>query len=565
MQAVLAARIDRLPPEERHLLQTAAVIGADVPFALLRDIAGMPEEVVSAGLARLQGTEFLYEANFFPELEYAFTHALTHEVAYGSLPKARRRAVHARIVAAIETQHQDRLGEHIERLAHHALRGELREKAVDYLRQAGVKATARSARQDAGAWFEQALGVIESLPESPSTLEQALEMRLELRHMLVQHGEVRRGLERLREAEALAERLNDDRRRGRVCVFLTNIHSLLGELDEALVTGTRALEIAGRLGDVRLRIVTTTYLEQAQAFRGDYERAIELATGNLAALPADSVYEHFGASMPISVYDRSLLVVSLAELGRFAEAALYEAEMLRLADPTQHAFTVGEAHLAAGRLHLLKGDWATARSLIEHGITVVRTANIVLNLPGMVAMSAWVLAQVGERSEALTRLREGEELLERDAAREINRWNACYSLGRAGLLLGRLDEARSLGDRAVELAPSRPGLAPHALHLLGDIATHPDRFDDERGETHYRQALALAEPRGMRPLVAHCHLGLGKLYWRSGKREQAQEHLTTAATMYRGMDMRFWLEKAETEMREPGGRLMCRSSASRTP
>ena len=143
VQAVLAARIDRLPPEARHLLQTAAVIGVDVPFALLRDIAGLPEEAVSAGLARLQATEFLYEANFFPELEYAFTHALTHEVAYGSLPQARRRAVHARIVEAIETQHRDRLGEHIERLAHHALRGELREKAVDYLRQAGGKAVAR--------------------------------------------------------------------------------------------------------------------------------------------------------------------------------------------------------------------------------------------------------------------------------------------------------------------------------------------------------------------------------------------------------------------------------------
>ena len=197
VQAVLAARIDRLPPAERHLLQTAAVIGADVPFGLLRDIAGQPEEAVAAGLARLQATEFLYETNLFPELEYAFTHALTHEVAYGSLPQARRRAVHARIVEAIETQHRDWLGEHIERLAHHALRGQLREKAVDYLRQAGRKAAARSARQDAGAWFEQALGVLETLPESAAVLEQAFEIRLELRHMLAQLGRFRRGLERV--------------------------------------------------------------------------------------------------------------------------------------------------------------------------------------------------------------------------------------------------------------------------------------------------------------------------------------------------------------------------------
>ena len=92
----------------------------------------------------------------------------------------------------------------------------------------------------------------------------------------------------------------------------------------------------------------------------------------------------------------------------------------------------------------------------------------------------------------------------------------------------------------------------HALHLLGDIATHPDRFDAEGGETHYRKALALAEPRGMRPLVAHCHLGLGTLYRRTGKREQVQEHLTIATTMYREMDMRFWLARAETELKELG-------------
>ena len=156
---------------------------------------------------------------------------------------------------AIETLHRDRLGEQIERLAHHALRGEVREKAVPYLRQAGLKAAARSALQDARGWFEQALGVLEALPESPSTLEQGFEIRLELRPVLALLGEVRRALERLREAEALAERLNDDRRRGRVCAFMTNAHSLLGELDEALVTGTRALEIAGRLGDLRLRIL----------------------------------------------------------------------------------------------------------------------------------------------------------------------------------------------------------------------------------------------------------------------------------------------------------------------
>jgi tetratricopeptide (TPR) repeat protein len=279
---------------------------------------------------------------------------------------------------------------------------------------------------------------------------------------------------------------------------------------------------------------------------------VELATDNLAALPADWVYEYFELTAPASVYDRVWLVVSLAELGRFAEAAESEAEAIRIAGPTHHAYTVGMAHRAAGMLHLLKGDWAKACSMLEHGIAVVRTGNVVVLLPTAVASSAWVLAQLGEATEALNRVREGEQLFERQAASgtvALRGW-AYHSLGRACLLLGRLDEARRLGDRAVEFSPRQPGFEAHALHLLGDIATDPDRFDAESAEVHYWKALALAEPRGMRPLVAHCHLGLGKLYRCTRKRQQAQEHLTTAATMYREMDMQFYLEQAEGGLKE---------------
>src|SRR5205085_12145448 len=112
------------------------------------------------------------------------------------------------------------------------------------------------------------------------------------------------------------------------------------------------------------------------------------------------------------------------------------------------------------------------------------------------------------------------------------------------------DEAQRVADRAIESSPRHPGYAAHALHLLGDIAIHPDRLDAESGKTHYRKALALAESCGMRPLVARCHLGLGKLYRRTGKREPAHEHVATATAMYREMGMRFWLEQAEAEMHQ---------------
>ena len=321
-------------------------------------------------------------------------------------------------------------------------------------------------------------------------------------------------LEHLREAEALAERLKDDRRLGEVCAFMTTVQSTLGELDEALATGTRALQIAGRLGDLRLRIVATSHLEQAKYYRGEYEHVVELAIDNLAAMPADWVHEYFGMAAPPSVFGRAWLIMSLAELGRFAEAARYEAEAIQLAEPTQHAYTVGWANFAASMLHLVKGDWAKALSRVKHWIAMLRTGNVAMQLPWAVAASAWALAQIGERSEARNRVREGEQLLERQAARGIvgHRSWAYGAVGRACLLLGRLDEAQRLGDRAVESSWHQPGFTAHALYLLGDIATHPDRFDSESGVAHYREALALAQLHRMRPLVAHCHLGLGKLY-----------------------------------------------------
>jgi class 3 adenylate cyclase/tetratricopeptide (TPR) repeat protein len=545
-QAIVAARIDRLAPADKRLLQAAAVVGKDVPFPLLEAISEQTQEQLREGLARLQAAEFLYEARLFPELEYTFKHALTHEVAYAGLLQDRRGALHGRVLEAMERIYADRLDEHVDRLAHHALRGDVREKAVQYLRQAGLKAAERSALPDARAWFEQALGVLEALPKSQSTLEQGFEIRLDLRTVLTQLTELRLALERLR--EALAEQLNDDSRRARVCSVLMTLHTLLGELDEAVATGTRALDMAGRLGDLRLRILTTSYLEQAQYYRGEYERVVELATDSLAVLPTDWVYEHFGMVAPASIYARSWLVISLAELGRFAEASAHAAEGIRLAEPTHHAYTIGLAHRAAVTLYLIAGDWAKARSLLEHGVAVLGTGNVRLSLAATMAGAAWALAQLGEASEALRRLREGEHDIAARATIGMRRAWDDHVLGHTCLLLGQLDEAQYLGERAVELLASQPGGAAHALHLLGDIATHSERFDAESGETRYRNALALAEPRRMRPLVAHCHLGLGKLYRRTGKREQGDEHLTIATKMYREMDMPFWRKQAEAEL-----------------
>jgi class 3 adenylate cyclase/tetratricopeptide (TPR) repeat protein len=547
VQAILAARIDALPQIEKRLLQEAAVIGYQVPFTLLHAICGMAEDELRGLLENLQASEFLYSTQLFPELQYSFKHAFTHEVSYGGVLRERRRDIHARVVDATEKLYADRLGEKVERLAHHAVRGELKEKAVHYLRQAGAKAAARSAIPDARERFEQALDILKSLPETQTAMEHAFEIRIELRPVLRQLGEVRQMLEHLREAEALAERLKDDRRRGRVCGLMTTVLSTLNELDEALLTGTRALEIARRIGDLGLGFVSTSCLEQAYYYRGEHTHVVQIGTENLAALPAEWDREYFGLAVPLSVFGRGWLIMSLAELGRFAEAAKYEAEAIRLAESTEHAHTIGWARLTASMPHFFQGNWAKAHSLVEHWTNVSQTLDVAVLLPWAVASSAWALAQIGETSEALSRVREGEQLLERQATQGIvgHRAWAYHALGRACLALGRFDEAQRLGCRAVESAQRQSGFAAHALHLLGDLATQPGHFDADNGAAHYRQALSLAEQHGMRPLVARCHFGMGQLSHRIGKPEHAREHLETATMMYREMDMGFWLKQEE--------------------
>jgi tetratricopeptide (TPR) repeat protein len=462
----------------------------------------------------------------------------------------RRQQLHAAIGNAI-VEHFPALAESLpEVVARHFTEAGLAGAAVGQRRKAGRLALARYAVGEAAESFEQALRVLETLPESQPTLEEAFDIVLEPWRVLLRLGRTRQAMEGLRKAEALAERLNDDRRRAWISILITNAHTNSGELDEALVAGTRALEIAGRLGDLKFRIPVTCYLEQLHYYRGEYELAVALATENLAALPADWMHENLGMGTRPSIWDRCFLMMSLVQLGRFAEAAGLEAEAIRLATATQNAFSIGLAHFVAGWAHILRGNWALAHPPIEDAIAAWRAGNVAVILPTAVACSAWVLAQLGKADRALDRLRESERLIELSAIRFHFESGVLHGLGYASLALGRLDEAQQAALRAVELTSQSLGWRAFALHLLGDIATHPERFDARQGEAHYQQALALAEPRGMRPLVAHCRLGLGKLYRRTRRSKQARDQLAAATTMYREMDMPFWLEQAESELRQ---------------
>lgn len=536
LQASLVARLDRLG-SIKDVAQIAAAIGREFNYELVASVADLPTEDLNTALERLTENGIISRRGSPPASVYTFKHALVQEAAYSTMLKSRRRQLHSAIAKALIEKFPEVSGRLPEVVAHQFAEAGLAGDAVGYWIRAGRMALARSANREAVVFFERALQLLKSLPESQSTLEQCHDLLLEMRPALTLLLEPRRALECLHEAEEFATRLKDERRRGHVNALKSSTLALLGELDEALVTGARAREIALTLGDLRLRVLATSQLCYAHYINGDYAQAIDLATGNIAALPADWVHETLGLSGPPSVWDRTWLVLSLAELGRFAEAARHHAEATRIAEATQHAFTRCLAHFAGGLLFILKGDWAQARPLIESWIAVSKSANFT-NHPWGASTLAWTLSQLGETTLARDRFQEGAKLLELPSANRslVQRLWGHHAMAHSALRLGLLNEACRQAERGLAASEGYSGFSARALQMLGEIAASFERFEPDVAVARFRSALALAEPRGMLPLIAQCHFGLGTVHQRMSEQKKASKHLTAAKRILREMD-----------------------------
>jgi tetratricopeptide (TPR) repeat protein len=539
VQAILASRIDRLTPEHKHLLQTASVIGTNVSFALLAAVADVGDEDLQGGLAHLQAAEFLYETSLFPDPEYTFKHALTHDVAYGSLLQERRRALHARIVGAIEDLHAGRLTEQVERLADHAFKAEEWTSAAVYLRQAGTKAVTRSAHREAAACFDHALAALSHLPETRETIELGVDVRLDLRSAFFPLGGLEGIGEHLREAERLARMLDDPRRLGWVSAQRANYLWQTGHPIEARAPAEHAYALAQRLGDLPLRAAASFFLSEVCVSAGDYRRA-EALCEEITRSPESATV---GAAWPLWW----VLAWASTERGRFAEAMAHGEEGLRRAEAAHHEFIRIITSCGIAEVHARRGQLAEALRMGERA----RALAIDADLPGVAPIVARCLGHVyalsGRIVEGRALLDEALQGAERLGRRAVLSRLLTY-LGEASLLAEQPDEAFLWAERALALTRERGerGHEAWALRLLGDIARHRDAH--VLAEAHYREAAALATELGMLPLLAHCHLGLGTVYGRMDRRQQAVGDLATASRMYGEMGMRSWQQRASAEL-----------------
>ena len=541
VQAVLAARIDRLPPAAKQVLQVAAVIGSEVPRPLLQGIADLSEETLHHSLAHLQAAELLYETCLLPEHTYTFKHVLTHEVAYGSLLQEPRRLLHTRIVEAMEQLAPHRLADQVERLAYHARRGEVWPKAFLYSRQAGAKALVGSAYREAVRCFEQALEALASfLPDRP-TREQAIDLCCDLSTALTPFSQWEQALLHLHSAESIAEALGDHRRLRRVYRRIASTLRQMQDLEPALAYCQKAHAMTTALEDVDTHLWVNHTMGMIYFDLARYRQAMACLQQMLMTVQSDQ-YQSFGGLALPSVQARVWMARCLGEVGRFADGRAYGDEAWQIAEVINRPYERLAVYTWMGILHVRQGTLHTAIQLFEQAVALSQETNI----PNLYYISAVHLALAyalaGRAADARSVL--GIGCGEPESAPNLLAWGEAY------LRTGGVEEAHQLTQRALANARHRnkQGWEAWALWLLGEIATRPDLPDVVSAATHYRQALALAEALGMRPLQAHCQHGLGRLYVTTGRQEQAHTALCSAMELFRTMEMTFWLSETEAAL-----------------
>ena len=551
VHAVLASRIDRLAPIDKSVLQCASVIGETVPVRILEGTVQLSGHELRDALARLLRAEFVYPAGSLSDTQYHFTHALTRDVVYGTLLKEQRRVLHGHIVAAIEGTYAERLGEQIEMLAHHTVHGELWEKAVDYLRDAGAKAAGRGALTDSIARYEEALSIVGRLPPSVENTRRATDVRLDFHVPLFPLGQTARLLELYKEAEDLAHRLEDMSRLGRITYRLGAYCWVGADYAQGVSYARRAIQIADARGDRELRVAAAHVLGMNYEAPGDYRAAIRELLSIVEGPDVDLAKTRRGVTIPTYTAGCAWLAACYAELGDFQRALEWGDRAVDVAGTSQHALAEVLAYTLRAYSPLYRGNFADAVPWCERAVALCDDKGIHGWRAAAYSAYGYALAGAGRQQEGLSYLERGVTLNEQTG---IKTQHAHWVARRAeGLFMsGLIAEASDAAQQALSLSLSHRerGNEARALYVLAEAAAageHPARNAAFRD---YDRAIEVSTALAMRPLHARCLLGRGRLSRRTGDRQQARAALETARTMLTDMEMSRWAQAADAELED---------------
>jgi class 3 adenylate cyclase/tetratricopeptide (TPR) repeat protein len=514
LHASLMARLDRLAPA-RDVAQIAAAIGRRFSYELISAVASMPKERLDDALDHLVSAELVFRHGAPPDAEYTFKHALVQDAAYSSLLRDRRQQLHARIAMELENHFSDVAEQQPEILAEHCAQAGLTEKAARLWQRAGHHIAKRAAHREASVLFEKALTAYSALPPSAEMLGEIIDIRWELNHSLYPLGELARDRANLENAKHLAEGLGDEVRLSRVLSRLAFTLGSLGDSIGAVEAGERALALAERRSDPDAKAWAAMMLARSRYGRADYERAMGHARQALDLLhDGHGLGPHEAYLKFTRVNARIWLVLCLAELGRFDEAAVLGQEATDMARGMNEPEELIFAGHGVGRMHLIQGNLDVAVEALEPALAMCKSAEFPIYVPRIASCLGAAYASLGRTDEALVLLEE--------AVRQATASNLTFGqslvlsiFGRVCQLAGRQDEAITHAYDAIDLARAsgERGNEAWAWCLLGGLVSDGNATAPriEEAHNHYRMALKIAQDLGMRPLQAQCLNGLSRL------------------------------------------------------
>jgi class 3 adenylate cyclase/tetratricopeptide (TPR) repeat protein len=543
VETLLAARIDRLPPDDKRLLQSAAVIGKDVPFPLLLRIADISENDLRRGLSHLQSAEFLYETRLYPDLEHTFKHALTREVAYAELLKDRRKTLHGRVAQAIETLYSDNLGPHASALAKHYREADLPEQAIPYTIQAGDAAADRYASAEAMVRYDEALEMAKSLPASEQAWRFQIRAILKLATVASNREHFERNLAILEQARLLAEELDHKPRLSQILYWIGRTHYVLGHGDLGIEYGEKSLEIAESMGGDNLTAAPVNLLGRLHNFT-DPKIAVELLARSVDQMHVlGNRIEEAGAA--------GLLGWSYAVLGRFKEALEAANHGVEVAKKIDHMPTLAACLHYRGQFQSWRADLeaslrdlGTALDLVEESGDVFRKY-IIYGCRG----DAYRLA--GDLQHAVPDLAKSVDL-GKQIGTNFRLAPILAQLAEVHLRGGDLEAALNFSRKAMEIAVEvgQPLDLAAAYTVAAQVALTTNPPDLKAAEAAAVSAIEICEKNHRNYDLAWALVVHGRVLNAKGNCAEAKETLARAAEKFQemGIDRELQQVMAEVEL-----------------
>jgi class 3 adenylate cyclase/tetratricopeptide (TPR) repeat protein len=521
IQDVIMARVDSLPEGTKVILQTASAVGREFSYDLIMRVTGLKEQELLSHLSVLKDSELLYERGIYPQSTYIFKHALTQEVAYNSLLLKRRKDIHEEIGRAIEALYSDRLEEHYELLAYHYARSANTDKAVEYLDLANRKAIKVHAIEEAKAYFDEAIELLDTLAETEENRQRRISLLVNQEFVVELLFKFQEYYDLLISYEPMARGLGNPKLLGAFCGRLGHCHFAFGHYDQAIRTLTKAAELCEAAGNAEDAGHAYAYLILSHSDMGDYERVLALKENLLRTMEQ---------SFNLRWYVRGLSAAQRAYsyLGRWEEAVEAGQKALSVAQEfsDNSMISIAASHLSLG--YSWKGDLGRA---VEYGELAVQKAPT----PGDKARSqrslGWALCRAGELNRGIELLTAAILPIFRDGAfMAFETPLRCY-LGEGYWLAGEEEKARQTLEEGLEMA-ERCGAryyAGFAQRLLSEIAL---KTNPTQAAYHFEKSIAIFREIKAENELAHAYAGYGRYHKQKGGIAQAREYLTKALQIF---------------------------------